>query len=177
MHLWKNEERVLLENKSVAPHSNLAEEADTLVLASYADFTLKDYAPELMHKEALGFMDRHQKESFFLFYASPIPHVPLQAPQHWVEYYREKIGPETPYTNGSYFPTRYPKATYAAMISYLDEQVGELVQKLKDLGVYENTLIIFSSDNGPTYTAVQIRLFLTVHVRSDGLWLGQGICP
>ena len=57
-----------------------------------------------------------------------------------------------PYKGGKgYFPNQYPKATYAAMISYLDQQVGELVQELKRLGLYENTLIIFTSDNGPTY--------------------------
>ena len=50
-----------------------------------------------------------------------------------------------------YYPNQYPKATYAAMISYLDQQVGELVKKLKEIGKYENTLIIFSSDNGPTH--------------------------
>jgi arylsulfatase len=50
-----------------------------------------------------------------------------------------------------YFPNRYPRAAYAAMVSYLDQQVGEIVEKLKDLGLYENTLIIFTSDNGPTY--------------------------
>ena len=38
------------------------------------------------------------------------------------------------------------------MISYLDDQVGQIVQKLKDLGIYKNSLIIFTSDNGPTYT-------------------------
>lgn len=152
MHLWKNEEKVLLGNKSVPPHTNLAADADTTDPASYADFQLKAYAPDLMHEAALGFMEAHQETPFFLYYASPIPHLPLQAPQHWVDYYRKKIGPEVPYTNGGYFPNLYPKATYAAMISYLDEQVGELVQKLKEIGVYENTLIIFSSDNGPTYT-------------------------
>jgi arylsulfatase len=85
-----------------------------------------------------------------MYYASPIPHVALQAPTRWVDYYRNKIGAEEPYTGTSYFPNQYPKATYAAMVSYLDEQVGEIVQKLKDEGVYENTLIMFTSDNGPS---------------------------
>ncbi|MFK7924568.1 MAG: arylsulfatase, partial [Bacteroidia bacterium] len=152
MHLWRNEERHLLNNKMVRPHANLAEGADPNDPASYADFELNDYSPDLMQSEALDFIERHHKQPFFLYYASPIPHVPLQAPNKWVEYYREKFGPEEPHTGKSYFPSQYPRASYAAMISYLDEQVGELVQKLKDLGLYENTLIIFSSDNGPTYT-------------------------
>ncbi|MCB0584624.1 MAG: arylsulfatase [Phaeodactylibacter sp.] len=151
MHLWKNEERVLLDNKPVAPHSNLPEGADPHDPASYADFRLTDYAPALMHREALRFMEENREGPFFLYYASPIPHLPLQAPQEWVEYYQKKLGPEEPYTGKSYFPNRTPSATYAAMISYLDQQVGELVAKLKELGAYDNTLIIFSSDNGPTY--------------------------
>lgn len=152
MHLWRNEERDLLENKMVAPHRNLAEGADTLDAASYADFTLNEYAPTLMHEEALQFLDTIGDQPFFLYYASPLPHVPLQAPQKWIEYYREKLGPEPPYTGKSYFPTQYPRATYAAMISYLDEQVGDLIETLIEQGKYENTLVIFSSDNGPTYT-------------------------
>jgi arylsulfatase len=77
----------------------------------------------------------------------------VQAPKKWVDYYRKKIGPEEPYIgDNGYFPCQYPRATYAAMISYLDEQVGDLVRHLKELNIYENTLIIFSSDNGPTYT-------------------------
>ena len=152
MHLWKNEVRDLLDNKMVPPHSNLKQGADPSDPASYNDFQLNDYAPELMHKEALNFIDENKEESFFLFYASPLPHVPLQAPKRWVEYYQKKFGPEKPYIGKSYFPNPTPRATYAAMISYLDEQVGDFIAKLQDLGLYENTLIIFTSDNGPTYS-------------------------
>ena len=152
MHLWRNDERHILDNKNVAPHSNLDEGADPNDPASYANFELNDYAPTIMHNEALKFLDENRGGPFFLYYASPIPHVPLQAPKKWVDYYREKLGEEEPYTGKSYFPNQYPRATYAAMISYLDEQVGDLVNKLVEIGQYENTLIIFTSDNGPTYT-------------------------
>ncbi|MDD9887367.1 MAG: arylsulfatase [Candidatus Marinimicrobia bacterium] len=152
MHLWRNDERHILDNKNVAPNSNLDEGADPNDPASYANFELNDYAPTLMHDEALKFLDENRGGPFFLYYASPIPHVPLQAPKKWVDYYREKLGEEEPYTGKSYFPNQYPRATYAAMISYLDEQVGDLVNKLVEIGQYENTLIIFTSDNGPTYT-------------------------
>ncbi len=151
MHLWRNEERHILDNKNVAPHANLAENADPTDPASYTDFELNDFAPTLMHKEALQFLDENKEGPFFLYYASPLPHVPLQAPEKWVNYYRTKLGEEKPYTGKSYFPNQYPRATYAAMISYLDEQVGDLVKKLVEIGQYENTLIIFTSDNGPTY--------------------------
>ena len=151
MHLWHNEERHLLDNKNVPPGANLVEGADPNDPASYADFKLNDYAPELMHKEAIKFLEENKDQPFFLYYASPLPHVPLQAPEKWVNYYRAKLGKEEPYTGKSYFPNQTPRATYAAMISYLDEQVGDLVNKLVELGIYENTIIIFTSDNGPTY--------------------------
>lgn len=151
MHLWKNEERDILDNKFVALHANLEKGADPNDPASYADFELNDYAPDLIHREALQFIEDNQDGPFFLYYPNIIPHLPLQGPQKWVEHYQQKFGEEEPFTGSSYYPNRTPRATYAAMISYLDQQVGEVVAKLKELGLYENTLIVFSSDNGPTY--------------------------
>jgi arylsulfatase len=151
-HLWENEQRVYLNNELVAPHSNLAPDADPNDPESYARFTQTEYAPDLMYAKALEFLEQNQDQPFFLYYPSPLPHLPLQAPQEWVNHYREKFGPEAPYTEKSYFPNQFPNATYAAMISCLDAQVGGLVAKLKELGIYENTLIVFTSDNGPTYT-------------------------
>lgn len=152
VHLYLNEERLYLGNDTVAPHTNLAVGNDPLDLASYEPFTLSSYAPDVMFNKMIQFIEQHSEDPFFFYWASPIPHVALQAPKRWVDYYVEKFGDEEPYTgNAGYFPSRYPHATYAAMVSYLDERVGELVQTLKDQGLYENTLIIFSSDNGPTY--------------------------
>ena len=136
-------------------HQSLDKSLDPNEPKSYASFELTDYAPEVMHKEAMAYLEKQQKdEPFFMFYASPLPHVPLQAPAKWVKYYQTKIGPEEPYIGGKsniYYPNRTPKATYAAMISYLDEQVGDIVKTLKQKGLYENTLIIFTSNNGPSY--------------------------
>ena len=151
-HLWKNEEKVILDNEVIVPGTKLDEGADPYDPASYAKYTQKEYAPALMQKEVLAFIERNKDRPFFLYYATPIPHDPLQAPKKWVDYYHRKFGDEEPYLGDKgYFPNRYPHATYAAMISYLDEQVGELVDKLKELGIYDHTLIIFTSDNGPTY--------------------------
>ena len=154
-HLWKNQERHLL-NNTIVDKGKLPEGLDPYAEQSYTSYNQNDYAPTLMHKEALAFIDRNKDDKFFLYYASPLPHLPLQAPQKWVNYYREKLGPEKPYLGDKgYFPNRTPRATYAAMISYLDEQVGELVAKLKEIGQYENTFILFSSDNGPTHLQSQ----------------------
>jgi arylsulfatase len=149
--LWRNKERHILDNK-IVNKGKLQLGLDPYNSKSYNPYNQNDYAPTLMHKEALSFLDRNKENNFFLYYASPIPHLPLQAPKEWVDYYHEKFGEEKPYTGGSgYYPNQYPKATYAAMISYLDQQVGEIVKKLKEIGKYDNTFIVFTSDNGPTH--------------------------
>lgn len=152
VHLYKNENRLYLKNDTVAPHTKLDSGADPYLIASYAKYQLNEYAPDVMFEGMMDFIHENKEGPFFFYWASPIPHVALQAPQKWVDYYVRKFGDEEPYLGDQgYFPNRYPNATYAAMISYLDEKVGQLVQKLKDEGIYENTLIIFTSDNGPTY--------------------------
>jgi len=151
VHLWRNRERVGLDNEMVAPHTPLEEGADPNDPASYARFSLNEYAPDLLLDEALQFLERNRTRPFFLEFASPIPHLPLQAPERWVKHYREKLGPEEPSTSKDYFPNRTPRATYAAMISTLDEQVGLLLAKLDELGLTDNTLILFTSDNGPAW--------------------------
>ena len=149
--MWRNTERHVL-NNTIVNKGKLPAHLNPLEEQSYALYHQNDYAPSLMHNEALAFLDRNKDQKFFLYYASPLPHLPLQAPKKWVNYYREKFGKEKPYLGDKgYFPNFSPRATYAAMISYLDEQVGEIVAKLKENGQYENTLIIFSSDNGPTH--------------------------
>ncbi|MEM6697686.1 MAG: arylsulfatase [Bacteroidota bacterium] len=163
-HLWKNEERVMLNNELVPPHAApLDKNLDPNAESSYSKFNQNDYAATLMQKEALQFVEDHQANPFFLYYSTPIPHVALQAPKRWVDYYRKKFGEEEPYTGKSYVPCQYPKATYAAMISYLDEQVGELVAKLKALDIYDDSIILFTSDNGSTFLKqVDIDFFQSV---------------
>ncbi|SFO05025.1 arylsulfatase [Algoriphagus ornithinivorans] len=152
-HLWENETKILLNNQLVVPSTKLDSLADPMDPSSYKRFQQTDYAPDLMHEKALAFIENNKDQPFFLYYASPLPHLPLQVPSENMEDYQKVIGDEQ-YYDGSkgYFPNRYPRATYAAMISLLDKQVGEIRAKLEDLGLSENTLIIVTSDNGPTYT-------------------------
>lgn len=153
VHLYKNENRVHLNNDTIAPHTKLAELADPSDPDSYRNYKLDDYTPDLMYEEMMGFIKRNKQKPFFMYWASPIPHNPIQAPQRWVDHYIEKFGEEKPYLGDKgYFPHPNPHAGYAAMISYLDENVGKLVRYLKEEGLYENTLIMFTSDNGPTFT-------------------------
>ncbi|MGL5620191.1 MAG: arylsulfatase [Tannerellaceae bacterium] len=150
--LYRNETREYLQNELLPPGTKLDKDADPYNEQSYSQYTQSQYAPDLMYDEILNFVEASKDEPFALFWTTPLPHVPLQAPQKWIDYYREKFGDEPPYIgNKGYFPCRYPHATYAAMISYWDEQIGGLIQKLKEAGIYENTLIIFTSDNGPTF--------------------------
>lgn len=153
-HIWENDQKIVLRNDTIAPGTKLDEGADPNDPASYARYNQPDYGPAVMHENALKFIKQRDKDKpFMLYYASPLPHLPLQVPQEYVEKYRKIIGQEEPYIgNKGYFPNQYPKAAYAGMIDYLDHQVGELIQTLKDEGVYENTIIVFTSDNGPTYT-------------------------
>ena len=94
-HLWRNKERDILDNK-IVNKGKLKEGLDPYTQESYKAYNQNDYAPTLMHNEALSFLDRNKENNFFLYYASPIPHLPLQAPENWVDYYREKFGEEEP---------------------------------------------------------------------------------
>ena len=152
--LWRNDVRVPLDgNRPIDPATHKWHQGDDPYNeANYAQYVQKTYACDVMYDELEGFVTREREHPFFLMWTTTLPHVSLQAPARWVDYYRKKFGDETPYTGKQgYYPCRYPHATYAAMISYFDEQVGRLVAKLKELGIYENTLIIFTSDNGPTF--------------------------
>lgn len=151
--LYENEERVYLNNKVMNPHTARLNPSDDPYDPHSFDFlTQNDYANDFIYEAVRGFVEQNAEKPFFLMWTTPLPHVSLMAPQKWVDYYVQKFGDETPYLGASgYAPCRYPHATYAAMISYFDQQVGDLVQLLKDKGIYDNTLIVFTSDNGPTF--------------------------
>ena len=150
-HLWENENRVPLNNKVTDPNVRFLPGLDSLDEKNYDVYQQQDYTPDFLIRSALNFIDKNADKPFFLFYPSPLPHLSLQAPKKWVDYYHKKFGDEKPFLGGGYFPCRYPHATYAAMISTLDEQVGQIIQELKAKGIYENTIIMFCSDNGPAW--------------------------
>ena len=163
--LYKDEDRVYLNNKVLDPHTaRLDPGTDPRDEASYAKFSQKEYANDLIFDELISFVRQNKKKPFFLMWTTPLPHVSLQAPEKWVKHYVEKFGDEAPYTGkAGYMPCRYPHATYAAMISYFDEQIGRLIEKLKADHLYDNTIIMFTSDNGPTFNG-----------GSDSPWFDSG---
>ncbi len=137
-HLWHNQEKIVLEGN--------------------AGTQTNEYGPKLIHEQALKFMENNKDKPFFMYYPSIIPHAELFAPEEYMKKYRGKFDPEKNYKGvddgeryktGGYGSQPESHAAFAAMIDYLDMQVGEIVAKLKELGIYENTLIIFTSDNGP----------------------------
>ncbi|MEM1135927.1 MAG: arylsulfatase, partial [Bacteroidota bacterium] len=175
-HLWENIKKDTLNNQMVIPHTKLDSLADPYQESSYEKYNQKEYAPEKIHQKALAFIKENSGKPFFMYYASPLPHLPLQVPKSYVDKYREVFGEEEPYLGDKgYFPNRYPRATYAAMITYLDNQLGELIKTLKEQGVYENTIIIFSSDNGSTYTGgVDFNFFESSKPFSNGYGKTKG---
>lgn len=135
-HLWRNDRMVKLDGNGDGKQ-----------------VTGKQYAPDLIKDEVLGFIDKNKKKPFFIYYATIIPHVSLQVPlddPHLAEYEKTVKDPKPFNGGGSYVKNATPHATYAAMISRLDSYVGEVVARLKKHGLYDKTLIIFTSDNGPT---------------------------
>lgn len=163
--LYENDQRVYLKNRVTNPHTDFLEAgADPYNSASYDKYVQKEYANDLIFDKLINFVDQYKASPFFVMWTTPLPHVSLQAPERWVQYYVKKFGDEKPYTGEKgYMPCRYPHATYAAMISYFDEQVGKLVDKLKKDGLYDNTLIVYTSDNGPTFNG-----------GSDSPWFNSG---
>jgi arylsulfatase A len=116
------------------------------------------YAPDLIHQKALEFIEKNKDSRFFLYYASVIPHAELVAPDKYMSKFSGKYLPEKEYKgtdsgkgfrDGAYGSQLQAHAAFAAMINVLDDQVGELLKALERFGIDKNTLVIFSSDNGP----------------------------
>ena len=112
------------------------------------------YSADLIHQHALKWIDCQQKgEPFFGLLAYTLPHAELVQPndsivQHYIKQFKEDK--DYPGNKGSrYNATQHTHAQFAAMISRMDSYVGELMHKLEEKGLAENTLIIFTSDNGP----------------------------
>jgi len=136
-HLWHNDRKVVLEGNDLAHKVQ--------------------YAPGLIQDKTLEFMEKNRDKPFFLFIPTVLPHAELAGPED--EFYRkyENRFEETPHRGNDYGPqatvpgyasVSKPRATYAAMVERMDHYVGQVVQKLKELNLLDNTLIIFTSDNG-----------------------------
>jgi arylsulfatase A-like enzyme len=118
----------------------------------------REYALDLIQEQALRFVETNKDRPFFMYYPMIQPHAEMFAPEQYVEKYRGKFPPEKPckgvdggpdFRKKEYGSQAEPHADFAAMVETLDENVGKLIAKLEDLGIADNTLIMFTSDNGP----------------------------
>ncbi len=150
--LWENDHEVPTGNDLVLQGEPLPEGLDPMDIASYRQYNSKYYSCDLMYDKLENFVVENASGPFFAMWTTTVPHSAVQAPEEEVMYYVNKLGDEKPCTDGGmYLPNRYPLATYAAMVTHIDSQVGKLVAKLKELGVWENTIFIVTSDNGPAH--------------------------
>ncbi len=112
------------------------------------------YSADLIHQKALAWLDKQSADQPFLgIFTYTLPHAELAQPEDSILLaYKGKFCQEKTYggSQGSrYNPTQYGHAEFAGMITRLDAQVGEIFAKLKEKGMLENTVVIFTSDNGP----------------------------
>jgi arylsulfatase A-like enzyme len=140
-YLWHNREKVLLpENRGTRSGT---------------------YAPALIQQKTLAFIEQHKDQPFALFVTTVIPHAEMAAPPAYMQQTIGKFGPEKPFIGpdtsaptfaktGPYLSQPYPRAAAVAMLLVLDDQVGQIMSKLKQLHLDDNTLVIFTSDNGPS---------------------------
>ena len=109
------------------------------------------YSHDLIAEEALNFLKANKDRPFFLYVPFTIPHVALQVPEDSLAEYKGKW-PDPPYTGDKgYFPHPNPRACYAAMVTRMDRDVGRIMSLLKELNLEDNTIVMFTSDNGPTF--------------------------
>lgn len=138
-HLWGNQQKIILEGNTGDQFG--------------------EYAPELIHKRALQFIEKNKDKPFFLFYPNTIPHAELLLPGKYMDEFRGKFLPEKHHKGahfgdeafrvGAYGEQAEAHAAFAAMVTLLDKQVGDVLAKLEELGLEKNTIVMFTSDNGP----------------------------
>jgi arylsulfatase A-like enzyme len=129
--LWRNAEKVPLEGNP-------------------GKATGKQYSHDLFEAEALEFIKKNKNKSFFLYLPFIISHVALQVPEDSLNAYKG-MWDDPPYKGGKgYQPHDHPRAAYAAMVTRMDRTVGRILDLLRELRLDEDTIVIFSSDNGPS---------------------------
>jgi uncharacterized sulfatase len=138
--LWRNREGVPLQNVLEGAPQSLRSTSTKKV----------QYSPDLVRDKALNFIRQHRDQPFFLYWAATIPHANNEARA------ATGNGQEIP-DYGIYANEPWPDADkgQAAMITRLDSQVGQLLDTLRELGIDNNTLVLFSSDNGPHHEGGQ----------------------
>lgn len=145
-HLWHNTQKTIINRKPIPGHKRQPEGEVKL-----EDWIGETYAPKLMIAEAEKFIAENAVRPFFLYLPFIEPHVAMHPPRQSVEQFPAEWD-TTVYRGGNgYLPHPRPRAGYAAMIHDLDSYVGRVLASLDQAGVADQTLVIFTSDNGCTH--------------------------
>lgn len=154
-YLWNDDERIPLDNAPPIPgHAGLPEGADPGDPRSYNRFKGQDYAPDRIHGRVLDFIRTNKDRPFFLYYPTIIPHAALHVPDEDLQPYLQLEWNDPPFTREQgrgYTPHFTPRAAYAAMITRMDRYIGNVLNLLEELRLAENTVVVFTSDNGTTH--------------------------
>lgn len=133
--VWENEEKYIIEEN--------------------ANDKCGVYTPILIRQKAFDFIRKNKDNPFFLYLPLIIPHHEFVAPEEDMQQYSGKFPEEPiPHWRDGYHLPQEPRATMAAMISHMDKGIGELMALLKELSLDENTIVIFTSDNGAAHGAL-----------------------
>ncbi len=153
-YLWKNDQQIPLEG-------NRRDVAEGL------------YSADVIHEQALEYLRNHvrladalraqspedRESPLFLYLAYTLPHGEYQVPEDSAVPYRGRFEENPIAARNDHAAQPEPFATYAGMISRLDRQVGEVLDAIDELGIADNTLVIFTSDNGPSPPHNELELF------------------
>ncbi|MDR1959837.1 MAG: arylsulfatase [Planctomycetaceae bacterium] len=109
------------------------------------------YSHDLIAAEALRFIRENKARPFFCYLPFTIPHAAMQVPEEYVTPWREKFAEfeDVSAKYSSADPVKNPVAAFPGMLNKLDETVGNVLDLLKELEIEDNTIVIFTSDNGP----------------------------
>ncbi len=148
-YLWDNDRKFDLPNPAFSAHDVFKPNENPDDPKSYARFQGNQYSADLIAEQARKFIRDNRERSFFCYFPTTVPHLALQVPDDsLMEYVGQWDDP--PYKGGKgYLPHFSPRAAYAAMITRMDGEVGRLIELVSELGLEENTIFMFSSDNGP----------------------------
>jgi arylsulfatase A-like enzyme len=150
-YLWDNDKQVPLNNPKFPAHDKFRENEDPQNPKSYARFQGKEYAADLIAEQARAFIRANKDKPFFCFVPTTVPHLALQVPDDALAEYAGQFD-DPPYTGGKgYLPHFKPRAAYAAMITRMDKEIGAMMKLVAELGLDENTIWVFTSDNGPLH--------------------------
>jgi arylsulfatase A-like enzyme len=159
-YLWSNRERVQLNNRpAVGGHANFGGDEDRSDPRSYDQFKGQDYAPDRINEQALKFIRTNKDRPFFLYYPTVIPHVALHVPDEELQPYLKLNWNDPPFTKKKgygYTPHFTPRAAYAAMITRMDRYIGNVMKLVKELGLEDDTIVVFTSDNGTTHLKEEV---------------------